>query len=92
METVTVELEQKWYTTAEVAERLGVTTRVIQRAILEHRLRAVKLSNRGGWRIAERDLQAWLASMANMPPDDGRDDAPQTPQPQTPPAGEDAGR
>ncbi|HEV2461793.1 MAG TPA: helix-turn-helix domain-containing protein [Ktedonobacterales bacterium] len=66
-----MEIEQRWYTTAEIAKLLHVHPRTIQRAILDAELRAIKLSNRAGWRISEHDLQAWLASMANKPPMSG---------------------
>jgi excisionase family DNA binding protein len=63
-----MEIEQRWYTTAEVADLLRVHPRTIQRAILDGELRGIKLSNRAGWRISEADLQAWLAGRANKPP------------------------
>jgi excisionase family DNA binding protein len=59
-----------YMTTAEVAARLHVHPRTIQRAILRHELRAVKMGT-SGWRISEHDLQAWLTSRANKPPANG---------------------
>jgi excisionase family DNA binding protein len=55
-----------YMTTAEVAARLHVHPRTIQRAILHHELRAVKMGT-SGWRISEADLQTWLDSRANKP-------------------------
>ena len=71
METLTVELDQKWYTVREVAELLRVNRQTIIRHIEKGELRAVKLPSPAGWRIGEADLGAWLASRANKPPTRG---------------------
>jgi excisionase family DNA binding protein len=68
METV-MEIEQRWYSTAEIAARLHINSRTVARAILQGELRAVKLSNRAGWRVSEADLQAWLESKQSKPRD-----------------------
>ena len=70
METL-VEIDQRWYTVAEVAERLRVNPRTIIRHIEKGELRAVKLPTPAGWRISEADLRAWLESRANKPPVSG---------------------
>ena len=70
METL-VDIDQRWFTVAEVAERLRVNRRTIIRHIEKGELRAVKLPQPAGWRISEADLGAWLASRANRPPTRG---------------------
>ncbi len=59
-----------WLTTAEVAERLRVNQRTVQRWVASGQLRATKAGPKV-WRIREQDLQAFLVTSQNAGEDRG---------------------
>ncbi len=56
-----------YLTVAEVAERLRVYPGTVKRWLREGKLVGVQLGDRAGWRIAEEDLEAYLARQRNVP-------------------------
>ena len=48
-------------TVEEVAERLNLHVESVRRYIRAKELKAIKFGNRGGYRITEEDLQAFIA-------------------------------
>ena len=48
------EIDQKFYTVTQVAQRYGVSTRVIYEALNGGKIRGIRI---GGWRISEEALQ-----------------------------------
>ena len=54
-------------TVAEVAARTRVTEETVRRWLRQGLLRGVCLSRKGGWRVREADLAAFLAERANVP-------------------------
>ncbi|HLW01576.1 MAG TPA: helix-turn-helix domain-containing protein [Ktedonobacterales bacterium] len=48
-------------TVEEVAQRLNLHVESVRRYIRSKELKAVKFGNRGGYRITEEDLQAFIA-------------------------------
>ena len=55
-----------YLTVAEVAERLKVYPGTVKRWLRDGRLVGVSLGDRAGWRIAEDDLERFLASQRNV--------------------------
>lgn len=51
---------ERLLTVQEVAQRLNLTYETVRRYVHDGRLKGVKFGNRGGWRIRERDLEAFL--------------------------------
>lgn len=58
--------EQKWYTVAQVAEKMQMHKATVYRAIHRGNLPAVKLGE-GLYRISEKDLETWFAKMKVKP-------------------------
>lgn len=54
-------------TVREVAERCRVHAKTVMRAIARGELRAVRLGERGAYRIRPTDLEAWLDERAVRP-------------------------
>ena len=50
-------------TVEEVAKRLDLHEETIRRYLQRGLLKGIKFGNRGGWRIKEGDLQAFIDSM-----------------------------
>lgn len=53
---------ERLLTVQEVAQRLNLTYETVRRYVHDGRLKGIKFGNRGGWRIRERDLEAFLAA------------------------------
>lgn len=53
------ETDQKYYTVAQVANRYGVSSRVIYEALNAGKIRGIRI---GGWRISEEALREFEAS------------------------------
>jgi excisionase family DNA binding protein len=54
------QVEERYYTTRQVAERLGVHEATVRRWLEEGRLRGVKLPGGRSWRITETELNRAL--------------------------------
>jgi len=52
------ETDQKYYTVTQVAQRYGVSTRVVYEALNAGKIRGVRI---GGWRISEEALREFEA-------------------------------
>lgn len=52
--------DERWYTTQDVADLLKVTNQTVRLWLREGRLRGLNLGGRGGWRVKESDLNAFL--------------------------------
>lgn len=50
----------------DVAERLGVSTRLVHDELRRKRLRGSKLPGKAGWRVSEDDLQRYIDARANL--------------------------
>ena len=55
-----------YLTVAEVADRLKVYPGTVKRGLREGRLVGVSRGDRAGWRIAESDLERFLAGQRNV--------------------------
>lgn len=55
-------------TLEQVAKRLQVSKRTVQRAIDRRGLRAVQVAGRNTWRVRGEDLEAWLDQRATDRP------------------------
>jgi excisionase family DNA binding protein len=54
-------------TVAQVARRLAVSEETVRRYLRDAKLRGVRIGvNRAGWRIEERDLEAFLRARSNV--------------------------
>lgn len=53
-------------TVSDVAERLGVSTRLVHDELRRKHLRGSKLPGKAGWRIHEDDLQRYVDARANL--------------------------
>jgi excisionase family DNA binding protein len=51
---------------ADVADRLGVSTRLVHDELRRKRLRGSKLPGKAGWRISEDDLARYIDARANL--------------------------
>lgn len=51
---------ERLLTVEDVAERLGMTQETVRRWLRKGDLRGVRLAKRLGWRIRERDLEAFI--------------------------------
>lgn len=58
-------IEDKLWTPPQVAERLQVNERTVTQWLRKGHLRGFKIGKE--WRIAQRDLQAFLEDSANIP-------------------------
>ncbi len=54
-------------TVEEVATRLDVQPETVRRLLRRKQLAGMQISRRAGWRIRERDLRAYIASLMNRP-------------------------
>lgn len=63
---------ERLLTVEEVARRLDLHEETIRRYLQRGLLKGVKFGNRGGWRIKEGDLQAFIDRMqgGDTPPND----------------------
>jgi excisionase family DNA binding protein len=59
---------QKWLTTAEVAERLGLKQTTISAWFRSGKLPGHKLPGHAGWRINELELDRWMRSQPSSSP------------------------
>jgi excisionase family DNA binding protein len=53
-------IEEKWFTVDEIAERLKVTDQTVRRWLKSGDLVGHNFSGRTGWRIREKDVNAFL--------------------------------
>lgn len=53
-------------TVADIAERLGISTRLVHDELRRKHLRGSKLPGKAGWRITEDDLQRYIDARANL--------------------------
>ncbi len=60
-------MDDQLLTVAEVAARTRVTEETIRRWLRQRLLRGICLSRKGGWRVWQSDLEAFLAGRANRP-------------------------
>jgi excisionase family DNA binding protein len=51
----------------EVAERMGVVPETVRRLLRDKQLAGWRLGRKAGWRIKERDLDAFITSRMNRP-------------------------
>ena len=58
-------IEDKLWTPPQVAERLQVNERTVTQWLRKGHLRGFKIGKE--WRVAQRDLQAFLEDSANIP-------------------------
>jgi excisionase family DNA binding protein len=59
-------VSERLMTVQEVAERLHLAYETVRRYVHDGRLKGVKFGNRGGWRIRERDLEAFLEANKDL--------------------------
>ena len=59
--------DEKWLTVSDIAETLSVDVETVRRWLRSGELRGVFLGRRGGYRIRESDLNAFLESRYNRP-------------------------
>jgi excisionase family DNA binding protein len=57
-------IEDKWYTVAEIAERLKVEDQTVRRWLKSRELVGSNFGGRTGWRIREADVNAFLEARA----------------------------
>lgn len=57
-------LEPPFLTVREVAQRMRVSDKTVRKWIGQGRLRGVKISNRGGWRIPEVEVERLIAELS----------------------------
>lgn len=55
-------MQEDWFTTKQIAERLNVTERTVRRFIEAGDLTAIELGKRAGYRISASDFQAFIES------------------------------
>jgi excisionase family DNA binding protein len=66
---MTVAVDEQWYTLDEVAKRLKVSRRTVNRWVAADNLRVYRLSAQAGSvRVAESDLRKFLEERASSPP------------------------
>lgn len=53
-------------TVAAIAERLGVSERLVHDELRRKKMRGTKLPGNTGWRVSEDDLQRYLDARANL--------------------------
>jgi excisionase family DNA binding protein len=53
-------------TVGDVAERLGVSSRLVHDELRRKHLRGSKLPGKAGWRVTEDDLQRYIDARANL--------------------------
>jgi excisionase family DNA binding protein len=53
----------EWLTVEEVAERLRVSPRTVRGWLQDGRLKGRNLGGRAGWRIREKDVDAFMESL-----------------------------
>ncbi len=58
-------IDDKLWTPPQVAERLQINERTVTQWLRKRHLRGFKIGKE--WRIAQRDLQAFLEESANIP-------------------------
>jgi excisionase family DNA binding protein len=72
---MTAAVDETYYTTEEIAERLKVSKRTVQRWIAVGTLRGYRLSAQAGSvRVAESDLRKFLEERQSRPPNDTTED------------------
>jgi excisionase family DNA binding protein len=59
--------DEKWLTVSDIAETLSVDVETVRRWLRRNELRGVFLGRRGGYRIRESDLNAFLETRFNKP-------------------------
>lgn len=52
-----------YLTIKEVAERLRVSERTVRRWLLAGKLKGFRFGDRAGWRVDEKDLEAFVARL-----------------------------
>ena len=57
--------DERWFTVAQIAQRLQVHPETVRRWLREGRLRGRNFGGKGGYRVRERDLEAFLAEEPN---------------------------
>ena len=60
-------MAETWHTVEEIAERLKVHPQTVRKLVRSGELPASKIGERGGWRIAESDLLAFMAERKSRP-------------------------
>ncbi len=64
-------IDERWLTVADVARRLQVHPETVRRWLREGRLKGKNVGGKGGYRITEREVNAFIDSL----PDVGKDAA-----------------
>lgn len=57
---------ERWLTVAQIAERLQVHQETVRRWLREGRLPGKNFGGKGGYRVRESDLQAFMEADTNM--------------------------
>ena len=52
--------DERWLTVAQIAERLQVHQETVRRWLRDGRLEGRNLGGKGGYRVRERDLEAFM--------------------------------
>jgi|TARA_Y100000310_G_C20377649_1_gene666494 excisionase family DNA binding protein len=58
--------EENWLTVSEIATMLSVDAETVRRWLRDGELRGVILGRRAGYRVSERDLDAFLESRSTF--------------------------
>lgn len=53
--------DERWFTVAEVAEKLGLHAETVRLWLRQGRIRGLRFGRRGGWRISESALNDFIA-------------------------------
>jgi excisionase family DNA binding protein len=67
------EVQERWYTVQEIADRLRINPQTIRRWLRDGELRGHQFGGPAGWRVKESDLNAFLDARRGTP--DGPADA-----------------
>ena len=60
-------MAETWHTVEEIAERLKVHPQTVRTLVRSGELPASRIGERGGWRIAESDLLAFMETRKSRP-------------------------
>jgi excisionase family DNA binding protein len=53
---------ERYFTVTEIAVRFSLSQRTIKREITANRLEAIRVNDRGDYRVSERALNQWVAN------------------------------
>ncbi len=62
-------MTKKLYTLTELEEKLGLSHTTLRNYIYQGKLKATKLGGNGKWKVAEEDLEAFIAGNKPAPDD-----------------------